>query len=110
MGQVIGYVNLYETADGGKGIDNTIWTAKIGTQMLFTTNPHHAETLKCAIHTASKVFVDFIEEYLDFGSIRMVRLHYDYLCEERTVTLCKDGKGIEATLCETLRRAPCDGD
>ena len=107
MATIEDYVRVYESTDGGSGDPaDTLWQFIVGKQAVVTENHHHAETIRLAIKTSSKVRVSYDEK--DGNKILQVRMEFAYICESKKIEPCDSAAGQPTTICETHRYAPCE--
>jgi len=108
MATAEGYIEVYESSDGGSGNPcRTFWQFFVGKQPVVTENPQIAETIRLAISTSSKVRVTYDDQKQN--TISQVRIEFKYVCESSTITPCvPDPAEPSKVICETRRFAPCD--
>jgi len=109
MANVEDYVTVYESTDGGSGDPRkTFWQFFVGATAVGTDNPLHAETMRLAIETSSKVSVTFKEETANHVMLQ-ARLAFQYVCNSRKIERCVPPELSDSPqeICETIRFAPC---
>src|SRR5215472_3266334 len=111
MGTIDGYVTVYESTDGGRGDPRqTFWQffvdpGRTPREAVNTKNPRHAETMRFAVETNSKVTVSYDD---NSHEIAQVRIEFKYICESVMVQPCGPGPGVPQDICVTRRYTPCN--
>lgn len=109
MAEIEDHVMVYESTDGGSGDPRkTFWQFFVGPTAVSTDNPLHAETMRLAIETSSKVRVTFQEE-AGKNVMSQARLAFQYVCNSRKIERCvpPEASDLPQEICETIRFAPC---
>jgi hypothetical protein len=111
MANVLGYVTVYESSDGGSGDPNaTFWQFFVDPgnaprQAVTTKNFRLAKTMALAIKTSSRVSVTYGAK----NEMEQVRIEFNYICELEQIRPCSSSPEPQ-NVCLTRRYAPCTPD
>jgi len=104
MANIDGYITVYESSDGGTGV-NTFWQFFVNQQPVLTENQFIAETMRLAISTNSKVNVTYDPE--KGNTMSQARIEFKYICESHNILECDVSEPKMKVICETRRYAEC---
>jgi hypothetical protein len=111
MANVLGYVTVYESSDGGKGDPNAtsrqffVDPGNAPRQAATTKNFHLAKTMALAIKTSSRVSVTYDAK----NEMEQARIEFNFICELEQIRPCSSNPEPQ-NICLTRRYVPCTPD